>query len=72
MNCDIAGMIPDSGQYTNWLQGYMGQIPIGNEIGTNFGTQKRVLFLLLFSVLQIYRYLSVGVLCWISSYDLPP
>ena len=49
MNCDLAGMIPDSGQYTNWLQGYMGQIPIGNEIGTNFGTQKRVLFFFTFA-----------------------
>ena len=44
MNCDLAGMIPDSGQYINWLQGYMGQIPIGNEVGTNFRTQKQVLF----------------------------
>ena len=48
MNCDLAGMIPDSGQYTNCLQGYMDQIPIGNEIGTNFGTQKRVLFFFTF------------------------
>ena len=48
MNCDLAGMIPDSGQYINWLQGYMGQIPIGNEVGTNFRTQKQVLFFFTF------------------------
>ena len=48
MNCDLAGMIADSGQYTNLLQGYVGQISIGNVIGTNFRTQKRVLFLFTF------------------------